>query len=168
MRYWLLLALLAGCRGHSPKRIKVSDALSRIPQTPTDRTRRWAGPAPVLRESSVVVFWLAGSDTLARDQAADLLDDFRYYTSKSASFFVDWDIQMVGTNSDTVYVELEDGTRRLIMLSGLEYPFGYLLVEPGTAEQILTGISTDEELIDAATDYFGLGEDETPQAVAKN
>ena len=38
-------------------------------------------------------------------------------------------------------VEIEGGPRRVIMLTGLDYPFGYVLVEPGFPETILTGVS---------------------------
>ncbi|MGH7702673.1 MAG: hypothetical protein ACREMO_06240 [Gemmatimonadales bacterium] len=110
----------------------------------------------MVRTSAIVVFWLPASDTLNHDTAADLLDDFRSYTHRSSRFFAGEGIEMVGTNSDTVYVELRGGPRRTIVLSGLDYPFGYVLIEPGIPEWILTGISTDDQLLDAATDYFDL------------
>jgi hypothetical protein len=110
----------------------------------------------VVRKPAVVVFWLSASDTLDRDTAADLLDDFRSYTDRTSAFFADQGIDMVGTNSDTVYVELQSGPQRMIVLSGLDFPFGYVLIEPGIPEWILTGVSTDEELLAAATDYFDL------------
>ena len=40
------------------------------------------------------------------------------------------------------------GVGRVIMLTGLDYPFGYVLVEPGFPETILTGVSTDTELME--------------------
>jgi hypothetical protein len=102
-----------------------------------------------------VVFWLPASDTLDSGAGADLLDDFRYYTSAARPWFDDQGIPVVTTNADTIVVEAESAPRRLIMLSGLDYPFGYVLVDPGYAEEILTGVMTDDDLIDEADYYFG-------------
>ena len=166
MPRWLILVLLAAaCRSHQARRTS-GDPLVRIPRSPRESAGQAPGKAPVVREASVIVFWLAASDTIPVSDAGDALDDFRYYTGKASAFFEQWAIPLVGTNCDTVVVELPDGSRRRIMLSGLDYPFGYVLIEPGTAEQILTGISTDEELMDAATDYFDLGEGDSLGVVA--
>lgn len=62
------------------------------------------------------------------------------------------------TTADSIVVELQGGPHRVISLRGLDYPFGYVLVEWGYAETILTGVSTDEELLDEVTWYFGLDE----------
>jgi hypothetical protein len=61
--------------------------------------------------------------------------------------------------ADSIVVELERGPQRVITLGGLDYPFGYVLVEPGYAETILTGVSTDDELLDQVGWYFGLEEE---------
>jgi hypothetical protein len=58
-----------------------------------------------------------------------------------------------------VYVEQDDHTRRAIVLSGLDYPYGYLLVDPGTPERILTGVYNDEDLLDELDAYFDLSEE---------
>lgn len=133
----LPLIVLAGCRSGDP------------PGTAS------AGPSPVVRERTVVVFWLPASDTLADADGADLLDDFRYYTAAAAPALEDRGIKLVATNSDTIVVEAEGLPRRVIMVTGLDYPFGYVLVEPGYAEEIFTGVMTDEELVDEADSYFG-------------
>ena len=65
-------------------------------------------------------------------------------------------IRLVPTNSDSVYVTLPNRQRRLIVLSGVDYPFGYVLVEPGTAERILAGVYADDELLDEIEAYFDL------------
>jgi hypothetical protein len=68
----------------------------------------------------------------------------------------------VATLSDTVVVRLASGYRRVIMLSGLDYPYGYVLIEPGYAEEFHTGVDAEEDLKAALDDYFGLEED-TPR-----
>ena len=60
------------------------------------------------------------------------------------------------TNSDTIYVALPNRQRRMILLTGVDYPFGYVLVEPGTAERILAGVYSDDELRDEVEAYFDL------------
>lgn len=113
------------------------------------------GAGPIIREPTVVVFWLPASDTLAGGDGADLLDDFRYYTAAVASGLEDRGIKLVATNADTIVVEAEGAPRRVIMVAGLDYPFGYVLIDPGYAEEIFTGVLTDEELLDEADSYFG-------------
>jgi hypothetical protein len=117
--------------------------------------------APVVRKATVVAFWLPATDTLSGGNAADLLDDFRSYTSRVAPALEDADIDLVATTADSIIVELERGPRRVIALGGLDYPFGYVLVEPGFAETILTGVSTDDDLLDQVGWYFGLEEEDT-------
>ena len=69
-------------------------------------------------------------------------------------------IHFAATTSDSIIVDLDGGPRRVIMLSGLDFPFGYVLVEPGFPETILTGVSTDDELMDEVNWYFGLDQDD--------
>ncbi|HEY7027581.1 MAG TPA: hypothetical protein VH438_08255 [Gemmatimonadales bacterium] len=109
----------------------------------------------VVRNATLVVFWLPASDTLGSGDGADMLDDFRYYTSAAAPWFRDQGIPVVTTNVDTIVVEAEGAPRRIVMVSGLDYPFGYVLVDPGYPEEILTGVLTDDELVDEADGYFG-------------
>jgi hypothetical protein len=116
--------------------------------------------APIVTEPTVVAFWLPSSDTLAGGEGADLLDDFRSYTARVAPSLADADIALVATTADSIIVELEGGPRRVIVLRGLDYPFGYVLVEPGYPETILTGVSTDDELLEQVDWYFGLDEDD--------
>lgn len=114
--------------------------------------------APVVREPTVVAFWLPASDTLRQGEGADLLDDFRAYTGAVSPLLDQQGIKLETTTADSVVVELENGPRRVIRLSGLDYPFGYVLVEPGYPETILTGVSTDDELLEQVSWYFGLDE----------
>ncbi len=122
-------------------------------------TARALEEAPVVREPTVVAFWLPASDTLTPGEGADLLDDFRAYTGVVSPLLDEQGIALVTTTADSIVVELENGPRRIIRLSGLDYPFGYVLVEPGYPETILTGVSTDDELLEQVSWYFGLDED---------
>ncbi|MEP6573154.1 MAG: hypothetical protein ABJD11_10685, partial [Gemmatimonadota bacterium] len=153
---WRLLVLaallaIAGCKEAQSKPVLRSFR----------RPARSAPPATaaVIRVPTVVSFWLASADTIDSVSATEARSDFEYYTSHVADFLADQQIELVGTTADTIVVELAGGNRRTIMLSGLDYPFGYVLVQPGFAERILTGISTDEDLEDEASSYFDVGDD---------
>ena len=157
LRPTLLLGLLLvpGCRAAHPPRA-----------THRDRAGEPASQAaaPVITEPTVVAFWLPASDTLQPGAGADLLDDFRSYTSLVAADLDDAGIALVATTSDSVIVQTEQGPRRIVMLGGLDYPFGYVLVDPGMPETILTGVSTDDELMDQVDWYFGV-DDAEPDSV---
>ncbi len=156
-RWVLLLLSVAACRGRAGSRDARDHAV--LP----DSAR-----ALVIQEAAVVAFWLPASDTLAPGEGADLLDDFRAYTRLAGPFLDDRGIPLLATNAETLLVERADGPRRVIMLSGLDFPFGYVLVEPGYAESILTGVSTEDELLDEVDWYFGLeGEAGTPEGRAQ-
>lgn len=125
-----------------------------------DRTRDRALTTPrVITLPSVVVFWLRTTDTLSRDSVEVASRDLDYYTEQVAPTLSDNDIILVPTNVDTVYVVQPDHGRRAIVLSGLDYPYGYLLIDPGTPERILTGIYDDEALRDELNAYFDLPEE---------
>lgn len=145
---FLLLALTGCGRGRSTP-------VATDTTTPVRDTSR----VLVIREASVVAFWLPASDTLAQGEGADLLDDFRAYTQLVGPFLADRGIPLLSTNAESLFVELADGPRRLIVLAGLDFPFGYVLAEPGFAESILTGVSTEEELLSEVDWYFGLDEE---------
>jgi len=119
--------------------------------------------APVVRKSTVVAFWLSTSDTLDGDSASGFLDDFRSYTASAARELRDADIDLIATSADSIIVELKGGPRRVIQLAGLDFPFGYVLVEPGYPETILTGPMTDDDLMDEVYWYFGY--DDTPDSL---
>ncbi len=106
----------------------------------------------------MVAFWLPASDTLRPGEGADLLDDFRSYTGLISPLLDEQGIKLETTTADSIVVVLENGPRRIIRLSGLDYPFGYVLVEPGYPETILTGVSTDDEVMEQVSWYFGLDE----------
>jgi hypothetical protein len=115
--------------------------------------------APIVRAATVVAFWLTGSDTLPEADRRTAQEEFRRSNLTVAKYLGDTDIVLVGTVNDTVVVELAGGKRRVIMLSGLDFPYGYVLIEPGYAEEFHTGIDADQDLQDAIDDYFGLDAD---------
>lgn len=160
----LLLCCFLGCqpRSAAPHRAAAASAGAELLQ-PLDS-------APVVRDATVVAFWLAATDTL-EGEGADQLEEFHAYTALVAPGLADDSIGFVATTADSVIVVLEGGPTRRIMLAGLDFPYGYVLVEPGFPESILTGVSSDDELLDQVDWYFGLDDGseagESPQVVRR-
>lgn len=148
LRVPLVLLTLTACRGGAV----ASGAPERTASRDSSRVL-------AIHDAAVVAFWLPASDTLAPGAGADLLDDFRAYTRLVEPFLADRGIPLHATNAESLLVELSGGPPRTIMLTGLDYPFGYVLLEPGFAEVILTGVSTEEELLAEVDWYFGLEEE---------
>ena len=105
---------------------------------------------------TVIVFWLASADTFSADDQAEALDELNFATEQIAPVLARNNIKLLPTNSDSVYVTLPNRQRRLIVLAGVDYPFGYVLIEPGSAERILAGVYADDELLDEVEAYFDL------------
>jgi len=124
--------------------------------TPRDSADTSLGKPRVITEPTVVVFWLTGADTLSAADQAEALDELNNATEDIASTLTRHNIKLVPTNSDTIYVALPNNKRRMILLTGVDYPFGYVLVQPGTAERILAGVYSDDELLDEVEAYFDL------------
>ncbi len=154
---FIAIALLTSCR---PQNAAVtthsSDTLGYADVTPRDSADSALLRPRVITERTVVVFWLAGADTLSADDQAEALDELNYTTEGLAPTLAQHHITLVPTNSDTIYVALPNNKRRMILLTGVDYPFGYVLVEPGTAERILAGVYDDDELRDEVEAYFDL------------
>lgn len=137
-----LLVLLAACGTVPPKPV-----------------RQVASDSGVIRAPTVIAFTLKGADTLTDDGAAEKLREFNSYTELVFPMLEEQGIAVRTSHSDTLVVVMENGPTRIIMLTGLDYPYGYVLVEPGFAETIMTGVVTDEELLEEASYYFGLDDD---------
>lgn len=131
--------------------------MSRLWRAPKDSANdRQLGTPRVITKPTVVVFWLRASDSLSRDSAQAAARDLDFYTEQVATTLSDNGIVLVATKADTVYVEQADHHHRAIVLSGLDYPYGYLLIDPGTPERILTGVYDDEDLMDELHAFFDL------------
>jgi len=102
------------------------------------------------------VFWLAGADSLSADDQAQALDDLNTTTESVAPTLRRHEITLLPTNAETIYVALPNRQRRVIVLSGIDFPFGYVLVEPGLAERILGGVYAEADLLDEVETYFDL------------
>ncbi|HTL05941.1 MAG TPA: hypothetical protein VL241_09350 [Gemmatimonadales bacterium] len=143
----LLLAVLAGssCR----------------PAKPAAGTPAMRVEPPVVTEAAVVAFWLARADTLPEATRSEVRERFRRSNAQVGQYLSDTDIGLVATVNDSVVVSLAGGPRRVLTLVGLDYPYGYVLIDPGYAEEYHTGIPEEADLEAAIDDYFGL-EDPAP------
>lgn len=163
--WWLALIGLVACRPdplvrRAPSKHAIDTTLAGMLRPPHEIARNRALRTPrVISGPSVVVFWLPSTDTLSRDSAEVASRDLDFYTEQVAPKLNDNQIALVPTNVDTVYVEGPGNSRRAIVLSGLDYPYGYLLVDPGTPERILTGVYDDDELMDELNAYFDLSDE---------
>lgn len=161
-RYWLPLVALTACRPASHAKRPAQPALdtaalSRLWRAPKDSANDRLLDSPrIITKPTVVVFWLHASDSLSRDSAQAASRDLDFYTEQVAATLTDNGIGLVATKADTVYVEQPDHHHRAIVLAGLDYPYGYLLIDPGTPERILTGVYDDEDLLDELHAYFDL------------
>ncbi len=151
------MALLTSCRSQNAAvTTRNADTVSYADVTPRDSADSSLLKPRVITEPTVVVFWLSGADTLSADDQAQALDELNATTEGIAPTLAQHHITFVPTNSDTIYVALPNRQRRMILLTGVDYPFGYVLVEPGTAERILAGVYDDDELLDEVDAYFDL------------
>ncbi len=158
----LLLLALVGCRdSRTATRTPTADTLDAAEYIPRDSVDSALNAPPLVTERTVIVFWVHAGDTLNADDAASALEDLNYYTERVSGPLKAYGITLIPTNSDTVYLALPNHQRRPILLTGLEYPFGYLLVEPGGVERVLAGVYADDELLEEIKAYFDLPDDTT-------
>src|SRR5437667_2120297 len=154
---FIAITLLISCRPHNAAVTdRTSDPLGFAEMTPRDSADTSLSKARVIPCTTVVIFWQSGADTLSADDQAEALDELNYTTEGLQPTLARHNITLVPTNSDTIYVALPNRQRRMILLSGVDYPFGYVLVEPGSAERILAGLYADDELLDEVEAYFDL------------
>jgi hypothetical protein len=164
MRYATLLALACAvaCQPRGANKMtRQGDSLDLVGLVPRDSVDSAMQTPRVITAPTVVLFWLRAADTLSVPDQADAFDDLKYYTGQVISALEANGVRLLATNADTVYVALPNHRQRAILLSGLDYPFGYLLIDPGGPERILTGVYADDELLDELRAYFDLQEDST-------
>jgi hypothetical protein len=163
MRYAIavLAVSLSACHARSIDKDRgrdTADVASQFPLGP-DSTDSLMNKPRVVSDAAVVVFWLQAADTLAADDQAAAFEDLRYYTDQVAPALASNGVALLATRSDTLYIALPDDRKRTILLSGLDYPYGYVLVDPGGPERILTGVYSDDDLLDELRAYFDLSDD---------
>ncbi len=156
---WLLVAACHGGRDRDRAARDDTTDVAGMGPLRHDSTDSMLATPRVLTGPTVVVFWLHAADTLSDSDRADAFDDLRYYTAQVAPMLRANDILLLATRAETVYVTLANKQRRAILLSGLDYPFGYVLVDPGGPERILTGVYSDDDLLDELRAYFDLSSD---------
>jgi len=149
--------LLAACRSRSAA-VATRDADSLTLGNASDRdSSDSALLAPrVITGPTVIVFCLPAADSFSAEDQAQALDELNNTTESVAPTLQRNDIKLLPTNAETIYVALPNRQRRSIVLSGIDYPFGYVLVEPGLAERILAGVYDEDELLDEIEAYFDL------------
>jgi len=153
----IAITLLVSCRPQNAAVTdRTADSVSFADMSPRDSADTSLGTPRVITEPTVVVFWLSGADTLSAADQAEALDELNYTTEGIAPTLARHNIKLLPTNSDTIYVALPNRQRRMILLTGVDYPFGYVLLQPGTAERILAGVYADDELLDEVEAYFDL------------
>jgi hypothetical protein len=163
MRYAIIVAaaLLCSCRTRSVNKKlarDTTDLASRFPLR-RDSIDSLARTPRVVGDAAVVLFWLRAADTLPADDQAAAFDDLRSSTNQVAPTLTANGVGLLATRSDTLYIALPDNRRRMILLSGLDYPYGYVLVDPGGPERILTGVYPDDDLLDELRAYFDWTDD---------
>jgi hypothetical protein len=109
-----------------------------------------------LHEAAMVVFWNTSADTLGPAAAADAMRELSDRATWASQFLDQYDIPVYATRATALVVRPTQGPGRFVDLGGLDYPFGFVLVEPGYAEEFLTGLQTQDDLEDALVDYFDL------------
>jgi hypothetical protein len=154
-----LLALF-GCRPAAARRQRPA-ATDHPPASPAlaDTT----GPAfgdtlLTLDSAAVVLFWTTPVDTLDSVARAEAMAELRATAAWAGSFLESYQIPVHATRAHGVLVRPPGGGRRFVDFRGLDYPFGFVLIDPGYPEQFLTGIIGEDDLRDAVIDYFDLEE----------
>jgi hypothetical protein len=154
---FVAIALLVSCRPQNASvSTRGSDTLDVTDVNPADSGDSALSTPRVVTAPTVIVFWLAAADTFSADDQAEALDELNYATEQIAPTLARHGVRLVPTNADTIYVMLPNRQRRVILLTGVDYPFGYVLVAPGTTERILAGLYADDELLDEVEAYFDL------------
>jgi hypothetical protein len=166
----MALGAFTGCRPHAPGPHTRRALLHAVPRGGRDSLalrdsgRSLLKRPRVITTPTLIVFWLGSADTLSQGDASSAYDDLTYYTEQVAAQLKRAGIAIVPTTADTVFVEGPAHHRRTIVLSGLDYPYGYVLLDPGGPERILTGIYSDDDLLDEIEAYFNIDSDSSAVA----
>lgn len=153
-----VLLAAAGCRSAEARHQRAS-AGSHPPATPAAADT--VGPAfgdsiLTLDSAAVVLFWTPPVDTLDPAARAEAIAEMRATAAWADDFLEGYRIPLHATRAHGVLVRPPAGGRRFVDFRGLDYPFGFVLIDPGYPEQFLTGLVTEDDLRDALIDYFDL------------
>jgi hypothetical protein len=152
-----IVVLLAACRSRSAAvATRDADTLTLASASQHDSTDSALLTPRVITGPTVLVFWLPAADSFSAEDQAQALDELNNTTESVAPTLQRNSITLLPTNAETIYVALPNRQRRTIVLSGIDYPFGYVLVAPGLAERILAGVYDEDELLDEVEAYFDL------------
>lgn len=154
----LVLLILASCQTRHASGGD-ADSAATAAMVPRDAADSVLLTPRVITGPTMIVFWLIAADTISVPDQAAALDDLTYYTELVAPTLARHNVALVPTNADTIFVSLPNQGRRSILLSGLDYPFGYVLVTPGEDERVLAGVYDENELLDEVRAYFSLPAD---------
>lgn len=152
---FIVVAVLTACRGRGAA-VATRDVDTLSLEASQNSTDSALLTPRVVTGPTVIVFWLAAADSFSADDQAQALEELNNTTQGVVATLQRHDIKLLPTNAETIYVALPNRQRRVIVLSGIDYPFGYVLVEPGLAERILAGVYAEDELLDEVEAYFDL------------
>jgi len=153
----IAIALMLSCKPQNAAvTSRTSDTLGFADMTPRDSADTSLSKPRVNHQATVVVFWLAGADTLSAADQAEALDELNYTTEGIAPTLARHNIKLGATNSDTLYVLLPNRQRRMILLTGVDYPSATCCCSPAPPSAILAGVYADNELLDEVEAYFDL------------
>ncbi len=153
---WLLIGTVAlACRPGGTHLQRARASLSRLTNSDT------AGPVfadslPALDSATVVLFWTGAVDTLSQPVRDVAAADLKATAGWAADYLSSYHINLLATRARGVYVTPPVGERRFVDFRGLDFPFGFVLIEPGYPERFLTGIVSEDDLRDELVDYFDL------------
>jgi len=143
----LALLTLTGCASR-PEAGRLSGPLATIDRLP---------PAPeAIAGPTAVLFWLRSADTLQGESWTAGGHSLRASLAELRDVLEGYSVAVTGTNRKKLVVASGQGPTRTVMLEGLDYPWGVVLLDPPYPEQILTGPLDEGELADLAWHYFQL------------
>ena len=122
----------------------------------------------VLTAAAAVLFWLPSVDSLSADSTAMAVELMSQAADDLRDLLSDTDVDGAGDDQHSYICGGAGprGPRRIVSLAGLDYPWGVVFVEPGYAEQIVTGPVVPSDLRELAVDYFGLDNDDERSPIA--
>ncbi|HKV75826.1 MAG TPA: hypothetical protein VJN95_15005 [Gemmatimonadales bacterium] len=164
---WALgLLALSGCRSAEARHPRSPASARSTPTPAAPAAADTNGPAfsdtlLTLDSAAVVLFWLPAVDTLDTGSREEAAAELKATAGWAGDYLASYDIPLHATHAHGVLVRPAGGSRRFIDFRGLDYPFGFVLIEPGYPERFLTGLVTEDDLRDELVDYFDLEQDDS-------